>query len=300
MIITGFHIEPTNICTLKCPGCARTQFIDKWPSRWKNYNLDINKVMNFLDIDLTDKHINFCGNYGDPIYHPDFVEMVQAFKKRNARVSITTNGSYRSVNWWNDLCSQLDDRDQIQFSIDGTPENFTQYRINANWSSIETGIKTCVANGITTEWKYIPFSYNTNTIIQAQELSKNLGMSNFLISASDRFDQYTEHLIPVDNLLGKRFDNQQEFKKGLKQQVEPECYQGKSYFITATGHFAPCCYVADHRFYYKTDFGKNSKLYDISNSTFSQLTNQPTVVNFYQTILKDPATVCQFNCPKTK
>ena len=59
MIVTGFHIEPTNICTLKCPGCARTQFIDKWPSRWKNYNLDINKVMNFLDIDLTDKHINF-------------------------------------------------------------------------------------------------------------------------------------------------------------------------------------------------------------------------------------------------
>ena len=300
MIVTGFHIEPTNICTLKCPGCARTQFIDKWPTHWKNHSLDISKVMNFLDIDLAGKLINFCGNYGDPIYHSEFIEMVAAFKNRDSHVAITTNGSYRNQVWWDDLCNQLDDRDLIRFSVDGTPDNFTQYRINANWPSIEIGIKTCVQRGIKAEWKYIPFAYNTNSNQQAQELSENLGMSGFQISASDRFDKYTEHLIPNDNLLGKRFTNQQEFKQGLNQSVDPECYQGKSYFITATGHFVPCCYVADHRFYYKTDFGKNSKLYDISNSTFSELTNRPTVINFYQTILQEPATACQFNCPKIK
>jgi len=226
--------------------------------------------------------------------------MVKSFKKKNARVSITTNGSYRSKDWWNELCGQLDNRDLIRFSIDGVPENFTQYRINGDWASIETGIKTCVTQGITTEWKYIPFSYNTDSIKQAQQLSQKLGVSNFNVNPSDRFDNHTEHLIPVSDLLGKRFHNQQEFKKGSQQSVEPECYQGKSYFITATGHFVPCCYIADHRFYYKTDFGKNSDLYDISHSTFSQMINRSNVVDFYKNILQDPLTVCQFNCPKSK
>jgi hypothetical protein len=299
MIVTGFHIEPTNICTLKCPGCARTQFIQKWSKHWKNHSLDINKVMNFLDIDLDSKLINFCGNYGDPIYHPEFIEMVAAFKNRGAHVSITTNGSYRNAVWWNALCDQLNEHDIVRFSIDGTPENFSQYRINADWSSIKLGIDICVQKQIPTEWKYIPFLYNEDCIQQAQNLSEDMGVSRFIVSTSDRFDQATEHLIPTDTLVGKRFESQQQFKKGIAAGVDPECEQGKSYFITATGHFVPCCYIADHRFYYKTDFGKNNKLYDISNSTFSQMISKPTVMEFYNSIQTKPTPVCQFNCPKT-
>jgi hypothetical protein len=103
----------------------------------------------------------------------------------------------------------------------------------------------------------------------------------------------------VDTLLGKRFESQQQFKKGIVAGVDPDCNRGKSYFITATGHFAPCCYIADHRFYYKTDFGKNNNLYDISNSTFSQMISKPTVMEFYNSIQTKPTPVCQFNCPKT-
>jgi pyruvate-formate lyase-activating enzyme len=299
MIVNGFHIEPTNICTLKCPGCARTQFIQKWSKHWKNHNLDINKIMNFLDIDLNGKLIHFCGNYGDPIYHPEFAEMVAAFKNRGSRVLITTNGSYRNAAWWNDLCNHLDATDIVQFSIDGTPENFSQYRINADWTSIKLGIDICVQRQIPTEWKYIPFSYNLEDIDQVRRLSQELGVTNFRISPSDRFDQFTEHLIPVDTLLGKRFESQQQFKKGIVAGVDPDCNRGKSYFITATGHFAPCCYIADHRFYYKTDFGKNNNLYDISDSTFSQMISKPTVMEFYDSIQTKPTPVCQFNCPKT-
>ena len=80
-MITGFHIEPTNICTLKCEGCARTRFIDQWPQHWHNHSLDIDQLLNFLDVDLSTKTIKLCGNYGDPIYHPDFINFV----KKNQR-----------------------------------------------------------------------------------------------------------------------------------------------------------------------------------------------------------------------
>jgi hypothetical protein len=53
--------------------------------------------------------------------------------------------------------------------------------------------------------------------------------------------------------------------------------------------------VADHRFYYKTPFGKNKKEYDISTTTLSQILKRPAVVEFYRTL--DDHSVCQFNCP---
>lgn len=127
-MIAGFHIEPTNICTLKCSGCARTRFIDQWPQHWHNHSLDVNHLLQFLDIDLSDKTINLCGNYGDPIYHPDFINFVKQLKETGVTLSITTNGSYKTKDWWQQLTELLTCKDNITFSVDGIPENFTQYR----------------------------------------------------------------------------------------------------------------------------------------------------------------------------
>ena len=95
--LAGLHIELTNLCTLKCPGCLRTQTISKWPQHWRNYSLELDVLAKFLDIDLQDKIITLCGNTGDPIYHPEFHNFVKYFKSRGARLRIFTNGSYRTA-----------------------------------------------------------------------------------------------------------------------------------------------------------------------------------------------------------
>lgn len=297
--ITGFHIEPTNICTLKCAGCSRTRFINQWPGHWKNHNLDIDSLLSFLDIDLTGKQMNLCGNYGDPIYHNDFINFVAKLKQSGARITITTNGSYQSRNWWQELTGYLGSQDKIRFSIDGTPDNFTQYRKNADWISIQTAIETCVASDCQTVWKYIPFSYNQHSIEQAKKLSKELGVDNFLLEPSDRFDQQTLHLLPSSgNLIGEKFVSMAKWKKEkFISNVNPKCNSGREHFITADGHYSPCCYIADHRFYYKNQFGKNKKSYDITKTTVSQLLADASVIEFYQNLDQQPA--CQYNCPKT-
>jgi MoaA/NifB/PqqE/SkfB family radical SAM enzyme len=294
--IIGFHIEPTNICTLKCSGCARTRFIENWPNHWKNHSIDTNELMQFLDIDLAGIDIFLCGNYGDPIYHPDFIGFVSAFKKRGANIIIGTNGSYKTKTWWKELCDVLSPQDTVVFSVDGMPDNFTQYRVNGDWPSIEVGIHTCVENGINTTWKYIPFSFNVDDIERARELSQQLGMKKFWLDPSDRFDDQTQHLMPMPTLVGERLVAQ-----SLQHNtVDPECAQGDTFFITAQGHFTPCCFVADHRFYFKTEFGKLKSEYDIRTRSFSQIYNQPSVVNFYQNIPSSPPAVCKFNCPGKK
>lgn len=297
--ITGFHIEPTNICTLKCAGCARTRFIDQWPQQWKNHNLDIDSLMRFLDIDLKDTTINLCGNYGDPIYYPSLHDMVRAFKNRWANLVITTNGSYRDPAWWDELCKLLDEKDVIRFSIDGIPSNFTEYRQNAEWNSIERAIKICSEAKVKTVWKYIVFAFNQDNIEQARELSQSLGVDNFKIEYSDRFDNKTQNLIPTVNFVGGRKNSQDEFKQGNREiGVNPKCHNRREHFISAQGYYSPCCYIADHRFYYKTDWGKNrNKIYDISKTSIGRLISESSVIEFYQNITKTPIDACKFNCP---
>jgi organic radical activating enzyme len=199
MHITGFHIEPTNICTLKCSGCARTRFINQWPQHWKNHSIDIDDLLTFIDVDLVGMKITLCGNYGDPIYHPNFIELITRLKERGAVISIVTNGSYKNQEWWEQLVSKLTSDDAITFSVDGTPENFTQYRVNANWESIRTGMQV-VANALChSEWKYIPFSYNQHNIEEVKQLSKDIGIKHFQVEFSDRFDEQTEYLKPNDS-----------------------------------------------------------------------------------------------------
>jgi len=296
--ITGFHIEPTNICTLKCPGCARTQFIEQWPQHWKNQSLDIDLLLQFLDIDLTNIGIKLCGDYGDPIYHYDFINFVRRLKQKGAVVMITTNGSYKTHNWWQELVDMLSSQDNITFSIDGTPENFTQYRINADWDSIRVGLDVVAGSNCNSHWKYIPFAFNQTDIEQVEKLSQTIGIKNFYVGFSDRFDEKTQHLIPDKSLISSRYAVQAKWKlENAATALTPKCHTGHEHFITAGGHYIPCCYLADHRFYYKTPFGKNKPQYDIRQHTLSEILQQPQTIEFYQTLDQHPG--CQYNCPNT-
>ena len=296
--ITGFHIEPTNICTLKCEGCARTQFINQWPQHWKNQSIDVDDLMRFFDINLSGLSISLCGVYGDPIYHSKFHYLLEMLKYRGGQINIITNGSYQNKEWWIKTASLLDSQDSITFAIDGTPENFTMYRKNANWESIKTGISIMAATKCRTIWKYIPFLFNQDTINSAQKLAIELGVDEFKLDYSDRFDGKTEHLIPRMDLIGKNYNSQSNFKIGKALSVDPKCQSGREHFISSSGHYVPCCYVNDYRFYYKTIFGKNQNRFEIKKTTISEILQQEETIEFYKTIPQISA--CQFNCPNTK
>lgn len=293
--VTGFQIEPTNICTLKCSGCARTRFINQWPGHWKNHQINVEHLLAFLDIDLNGVSIVFAGNYGDPIYHDRFIELVAAVKQRNAKVQIVTNGSYKTADWWKQLAATLDQSDKVTFSIDGMPDNFTEYRENANWKSIEDGIVACVNAACSTEWVLIPFKFNEACINDVRELSKTLGVDTFTVEPSARFDSVTEALMPSPIYVSGRYNTQTAYKKGINlSSVTPQCANNNQHFISADGYYSPCCFVADHRFYYKTPFGKNKEKYKISHTTLSNLLSDPDV-NAFLSAVSDHA-VCNYSC----
>lgn len=295
--VTQLHIEPTNMCTLKCSGCARTQFINQFPQHWSNHNLDIDLLLNFVDVNWINIQVLLCGDYGDPIYHPHFLEFVQKLKNTGTSITITTNGSYKSQRWWEQLCDTLDSNDSIVFSIDGDPSNFTNYRINGDWKSTEIGLQVAGKSLVKTKWKYIAFSYNLDSISIAQELLSKYNLDEFELMQSDRYDSDTQWLKPDDiKFVGDRHEQQQKFKQGnATTLLNPYCKTGNQHYISADGFYSPCCFVADHHFYYKTVFGKKKKQFDIRNSKLSQMIKLPDVVDFYKDLSSQ--TVCQFNCP---
>jgi MoaA/NifB/PqqE/SkfB family radical SAM enzyme len=298
MKVKGFHLELTNKCLLKCSACARTTFINKFGiEKWKNHDLNLDHLKKFLNIDLTDLKFNLCGNLGDPIYYPQLFELLSWLKSKSAVIILVTNGSYKKYEWWTELVSILDSRDTIIFSVDGTPENFINYRVNADWKSIEIGMQVAANSQVNTVWKYIPFSFNEHTVEQARSVATEIGIDSFLISPSDRW-QENDPLKPANkDFSGKRTHvivNWKSDKKNLD--INPKCINKRDqHYIAATGHYMPCCYVGDWRFYYASEFYKNQTEFDIANTTISNILN---TTEFYSTLSNTKPKYCTFNCPK--
>lgn len=298
MSIKLLHIELTNKCYLKCPLCSRTTFVEKFKQKqWKNHDLDLDTLKNFVDIDLTNISIQLTGNYGDPIYHPKFFDFIRWFKSKNARIQLCTNGSYKSKDWWEELVSLLSDNDYINFAIDGTKNTFTQYRINGDWDSIEQGLAVVGKSNVQSVWRFIPFSFNEHDIENAKLLAKQYNIKIFQIIKSNRFDDALQwrpsnKMYESDDMV-KRIELR---RIGNDIELNPKCLDQKHHFITATGYYTPCCFVAEHNFYYKTVYHKNNIDYDIKRNTLSKILSKEK--NNLKDFLREKHKVCQYNCPK--
>lgn len=103
------QIEITNRCNFNCIMCQR--FPLKVPI--KDMNLKIyKKIISKLD---SIKEIILTG-WGEPLLHPELIEMIKIAKKFNKNVSLTSNGSLLSES----IAQKLIDTelDSISFSID--------------------------------------------------------------------------------------------------------------------------------------------------------------------------------------
>lgn len=198
-----WHLEVSSKCSLKCPRCPRTEHPDKFVVT--ELTLDFVKNM-FTDKILSNtKRVLFCGGEGDPIYAKDFLDIVQFFKNysKDIQIIITTNGSYKTTKWWEDLASMLTDVDSVIFSIDGWDNNSNnKYRVNSDYNSILNGIKTLRANNnlVRILWSTIIFNFNQDKIDDIISIANDTGASVFQLVKSSLFGSKIEKYI--DKELG--------------------------------------------------------------------------------------------------
>ena len=218
------ELELTSKCTVKCPNCPRT-FQSHLRHLWDNGNIDDVKLIEFIKTTALNKII-LTGAYGDGIYHPQLVKTLQAIKDANITFSMDTNGSYRKPSDWEQIAELMTKDDQITFSIDGTPENFTQYRVNADWPSIKVGAEILAKKNRNIKWKYIVFKYNCSyeDMKLAYDTANEIGFTEF--------ELIDTHRAPVGQLvdkevMNKSLDDLEIYVQDLKDKIGPNLWKTK-------------------------------------------------------------------------
>lgn len=301
-----WHIEPSSICTLKCPRCPRAEV----PESLLNKQLTLDFFQNQVGDDVIKemKRITFCGNDGDPIYCNELIEIIQWIKSINPTINIViiTNGSYKKDEWWERLAHTLNKYDEINWSLDGwNQETNEQYRINSEWGSIISGIKTFKKfNSSTyTVWAMIAFKFNENHIDKIKRIAIEHSFDCFQLTLSTKFgSKYPQaygdndalepsaEMVPeghrfkrnIEILSNKRRrteDIKSEYKKKIfelkdKGVIPRLCLIGnKGVFLNSRGEFYPCCWTAT-RYEHNAKWTEASKKkFNLNERTFDEIIN---------------------------
>ena len=187
-----WHLEPSAVCTLKCPRCPRSEYPD---TPWLNKNMTLDFVKKFFTEDMLRnqvRRVTMCGDVGDPIYCKEYIEICRYIKSVDPTIHIftITNGSHKKTQWWAELGSVLNEYDTVNFSIDGhNNDTNNMYRINSDWDSIVNGITTLrsVNKNVFINWALIVFSFNQDHLDTIAQQATHLGMDQLQITRSTKF-----------------------------------------------------------------------------------------------------------------
>jgi hypothetical protein len=326
-----WHIEPSSICTLRCPRCPRAEL----PESLLNRQLTLTFFQNQIGASIVKqiRKITFCGNDGDPIYCKDFIEICRWLKQTNPTIQlvIITNGSYKSADWWKELALTLDENDEVNWSVDGWDQSSNeQYRVNSNWYSIEQGIRTFFLNNHTTYrvWAAIAFKFNQDFITYQQQLATSMGFDLYqltkstkfgskypvaygendlleptrpeLVSSSHRFERI-QHLLSTKTRPGQElkkiyFQRAQDLIKNTQQ--AGICLIGnKGVFLSSQGEFYPCCWTANRYEHNASWHHLAATQFNLNNRTFTDIIGD----SYWSTeFLKFDSLECTTKCTRDK
>ena len=172
-----YEIALTTHCNANCPLCPRT---DKDTGVRKESilleHISFDDCKNFIDqiqprpIDI----INFCGDYGDPVMHPDIEKLIDyVIQTYKSSVHFDTNGSIRNEDFY-DRISKYKDKIYIHFSLDGFDHDTNhKYRIGVDFNKAFKNLKAFSKNNPRNCcWKMIIFDYNYKQIDQVASFCK--------------------------------------------------------------------------------------------------------------------------------
>lgn len=131
------YVEVTNACNLDCHTCIR----NIWEEPIGQMNEDtFHRIIEELKLFSPPPKI-FFGGFGEPLFHPDIVEMVIRAKALGSSVELITNGTMLTHTMSQRLIEA--DLDVLWVSIDGaTPESYADIRLGATLTEVLSNIKT--------------------------------------------------------------------------------------------------------------------------------------------------------------
>lgn len=197
-LIKTMNLDISNKCALACPGCNRQKYYDGDGRKIPGRDITLREMK--MIVDWFD-HISFCGQVSDPLYHPQFYDILKmvvdskksttiyhasVLKSRQEYLKYFLLTKHGNVKW--------------VFALDGLPSQSHMYRKNQNGERMFEVMKMCALMGIETEWDCIVFNYNENNIQECENLAKKYGIK-FNTIISSRWWENCENMQPKDPTL---------------------------------------------------------------------------------------------------
>lgn len=256
--IKVLHIEPTDVCQLACPLCARET--DSTFDKTQHHHLTVDQIRSHFDEEFIaglDKMF-MCGNYGDPAAGRHTLELYRYFRSINSTITLgmNTNGALQNTQWWKSLAEIFNLlQDYVVFSIDGLEDTNHLYRKNISWSKLIENAQSYINAGGSAHWDMLVYQHNQHQVDQCRQLAKQLGFKWFRAKVSSR--PFTDTLqFPVGWIPHRRSDY-----------THIDCFvlKEKSIYIDAQSRVSPCCWLGARQENFVTDFDQIQKSWSSDN-----------------------------------
>lgn len=208
--INEYQLEITTYCNAACPQCPRNNNGAGVNPYLKLEHLPRDVINSAFTEELCNRlqQVFFCGSYGDPIMHPDFLGILRDFRSKcpTLWLYIHTNGGAHDTNYWAELAKIIGGYGQVDFNIDGLEDTNSLYRRNTDFEKIINNARAYINAGGRAVWNYIVFKHNQHQVESAKSLSKEIGFVDFKYRATGRFlnhrtmEEFSEW--PVQNRAG--------------------------------------------------------------------------------------------------
>lgn len=256
--LSELNFELSSHCNSKCPQCPRYDMFGNVRHDLNVTHLELD-IIKSLPIEKM-KNLNqvtFCGNFGDPLMHPQLDDIIDIF--RNQHISISTNASLRNKEWWGRLGTKKNI--EVTFCIDGIGVAHERYRRNTSYDKIMENAKAFIQSGGTARWVFIVFKHNEHQLDEAKKLSEEIGFAEIEFFYSDRFDTNDKWKVYDNNKYLydlEKSSHQTTLRKSLsapkgekywknlnKNKGEITCVwsQKKKLYIHSDGTVYPCCWL---------------------------------------------------------
>lgn len=197
--IQSLQVDISSYCNAKCGGCARNRYGNELSDGMKLVHFDTEMWHRLVTKDLDDVHVKelvLNGNWGDPMMHPDLVEMLALFAEHHPETSlyIHTNGSMRTTKFWAGLaksCRQFANH-LVIFAIDGLEDTHSIYRRNTDFGKLTRNIAAFTEAQGRANVTMTLFKHNEHQVNEVRDLAVELNATYFTLRNSHGDDLLIE------------------------------------------------------------------------------------------------------------
>lgn len=314
MRITEAQIGLTTRCNSHCRFCFREEL--KRSLRASNMKLfkygpiDL-PFESFKNIFSVPRDIQLCGNKGDAIFHPEFNKFLDFAIDHATYISLATNGSAFSNEWWRELGGRFNG--EVTFALDGMEDTHSIYR-GTSFKKVLSHMTSFIEGGGRARWQFIVFKHNEHQVKEAKKFAKEIGCQNFITVISRFYDDVMQRPSSLDgnstkrelhdkiNIISEKHPN---LKKLMAGEVVCQWKRMRRVYVDSRGYVYPCCFLCcqTQDWFTKDSYSKYKRMVEtpennIANNTIENISDG----EFFQEIYSNVNNIecCDVHCTNIK